>query len=555
MDSLIIIQFVHTFIIFSTFVNYGESILVETKQGKVRGQTEISRSGRNFYAFYGIPYAEPPVGELRLEDPVAAKNWEGILDGTKLPPMCLSSVGFSYIYGQEDCLYLNVYTPKIDKNALLPVFVFIYGGKYMYGHALPDRYGPHYFMDKDIILITFHYRLGPLGFLSTADEVLPGNYGFKDVVEVLRWVQKNIESYGGDKDRVTIGGGSSGGQAAILTLISPLAKGLFHRCITQSGLPQNAEGPDFHRRMTWKFTSFTSCRLENISSSEQLKSCLKKLPAEEIGKNIEKLYTLGTIKPVTMYGPSVENEKVPGAFLVDQPSKLLNGNINIPMILGVNSGEGGMIAIFLYLSENYSRKDVVQELEKNYHTHFPELFFYAKNNENPNLLREKTDRIVNRYFGNTKISENPFAFGQIYTDLFSINLKETVKKYKGLKYVYYYDHRNQESFDKYYGSTSDADLGVLHGDELISMFNWSEAIKPITKGIDLTVSEQVLELWTNFITFGDPNGLGPKIWNPTESSNFSYLHIKNGELKMETELKESEYEFWKFIVEADKINF
>lgn len=148
---------------------------------------------------------------------------------------------------------------QITNESLLPVMVFIYGGRFMFGDALPNKYGAQYFMDKDVILITFHYRVGILGktdnyelisnsvrirkcfriwiharlnfagFLSTEDDAIPGNYGLKDGVAVLRWVQKYIDDFGGDKNRVTLFGGSSGGISVSLTLLSPLAKGIYLR--------------------------------------------------------------------------------------------------------------------------------------------------------------------------------------------------------------------------------------------------------------------------------------------------------------------------------------
>ncbi|XP_065209315.1 juvenile hormone esterase-like isoform X1 [Planococcus citri] len=173
-------------------------LILETKQGSLKGETLLSRGGRPYYAFYSVPYAEPPVGELRFQSPVPPSKWQGVKDATVLPPpcACMSAEDDITIVGEEDCLYLNVYTPKVGNNTLLPVMVFIFGGRYMYGNALPSRYGPQYFMDEDVVLITFHYRLGVLGFLSTEDEVIPGNYGLKDSIAVLQWVQNYIDSYG-----------------------------------------------------------------------------------------------------------------------------------------------------------------------------------------------------------------------------------------------------------------------------------------------------------------------------------------------------------------------
>ncbi|KAK9872455.1 hypothetical protein WA026_017924 [Henosepilachna vigintioctopunctata] len=150
------------------------------KQGVVQGTNRKSYDGRTFSAFEGIPYAKPPVGELRFREPVAAPCWNNVLIANK-SYMCSQLDGTLTVIGTEDCLYLNVYVPKnnIDENDTFDVLVHIHGGSLSIGSAstmsLPD-----YLMDKDLILVAFNYRLGAAGFLSTGDSVMPGNNGLKD---------------------------------------------------------------------------------------------------------------------------------------------------------------------------------------------------------------------------------------------------------------------------------------------------------------------------------------------------------------------------------------
>nr|XP_027226599.1 liver carboxylesterase 2-like [Penaeus vannamei] len=207
--------------------------VVSLPDGRVSGVNERSAKGRDFFAYYGIPYAKPPLDKLKLKDPVRADKWVGTRDGSKMPPPCVQvpvdhvllglPITLDDIVGEEDCLYLNVFTPKKKKpDEKLPVMVYIHGGAFFVGGA--HEYLPHVLMNHDIVLVVIQYRLGTLGFMSTEDMVMPGNFGMKDQVMALRWVQENIHSFGGDADRVTIFGESAGGASVHLHVLSPMSK-------------------------------------------------------------------------------------------------------------------------------------------------------------------------------------------------------------------------------------------------------------------------------------------------------------------------------------------
>ncbi|RXG60242.1 Venom carboxylesterase-6, partial [Armadillidium vulgare] len=189
----------------------------------------------------GIPYAEHPVGKLRFKDPVL-KLLDGVLDGTKMPVSCLQTDFFDIITddtksvtinGREDCLQLNVFTTAPNQQEKLPVMVYIHGGGFISGGA--TYYHPYYLLNRDIVLVVIQYRLGIFGFLSTEDSVIPGNMGLKDQQLALKWVKENIESFGGDSNKITIFGGSAGGASVNYQILSPGSKGLFRRAILQSG--------------------------------------------------------------------------------------------------------------------------------------------------------------------------------------------------------------------------------------------------------------------------------------------------------------------------------
>lgn len=185
-------------------------------QGTLKGLFKKTLNNRWIASFEGIPYAKPPVGENRFKKSIPADPWYGILNATREPPICLQYDFFfepAVLKGSEDCLFINVYTPKLpageEKTELLEVLAFIHGGAFVTGKS--GSYKPFVLLDRNILLVTFNYRLGPLGFLSTEDSVVPGNNGLKDQVLALEWIQKNIAAFGGDPEKVTIAGLSAGG--------------------------------------------------------------------------------------------------------------------------------------------------------------------------------------------------------------------------------------------------------------------------------------------------------------------------------------------------------
>ncbi|XP_069689984.1 juvenile hormone esterase-like isoform X2 [Periplaneta americana] len=200
--------------------------LVSKQEASVQGSQMTSRNGRNFCSFRGMPYAAPPVGPLRFKAPQPVdfwnKKWNATVDG----PMCIQKT--KPIVGQEDCLYLNVYTPLTTFPSVqtFPVIVYFHGGSMEKGSGVSTLYHPKYFLDKDIVLVTINYRLGVFGFISTGDDEAPGNFGLKDQVAALRWVRDNIAELGGDPNKVTLQGQSAGAQSINYHMFSPLSRGL-----------------------------------------------------------------------------------------------------------------------------------------------------------------------------------------------------------------------------------------------------------------------------------------------------------------------------------------
>lgn len=224
---------------------------VVTKQGAVQGL--LSQDGRTVI-FRGVPYAQPPVGELRFRRPQAHQPWEGVRDCTQFGPRCpqadLASMDF---YGREfyddlvppedeDCLYLNIWTPaEAGPASKLPVLFWIHGGAFMHGCSSEKEFDGEGFARKGVILVSVNYRVNAFGFFAHPDleaeteEKVSGNYGILDQTFALRWVKENIAAFGGDPEKVTIAGQSAGCMSVQTIVSSPLSQGLLRGAILQSG--------------------------------------------------------------------------------------------------------------------------------------------------------------------------------------------------------------------------------------------------------------------------------------------------------------------------------
>ncbi len=212
--------------------------IVHTHCGPVKGFHDEN----NTWVWKAIPFAKPPVGELRWKAPQEPEPWEAIRAETEFCERCSQPDPISgKIVGSEDCLYLNVWRPQTEETDL-PVYVWIHGGGNSIGSAVDEMYwGANLASKSKVVYVSMNYRLGPLGWfthpaLRTGDkEDDSGNYGTLDIIQALKWVHSNIEGFGGDPHNVTIAGESAGGINTLSLLLSPLAHGLFHKAISQSG--------------------------------------------------------------------------------------------------------------------------------------------------------------------------------------------------------------------------------------------------------------------------------------------------------------------------------
>ncbi|KAJ8968261.1 hypothetical protein NQ317_005409, partial [Molorchus minor] len=319
-----------------------DEITVTIPNGQILGRERVSRDNSVYYAFQEIPYASPPVGGLRFKDPVPTPSWSGVLDAR-------GDVASNNISQTEDCLYLNVYTPlkpATNYTELLPVLFWIHGGGFIVADGTFSSVNPAYFVDYNIVIVTINYRLGPFGFLTTEDDVIPSNLGLKDQNLALIWASKNIIFFGGDPRKITIAGGSAGAASVGHLLISEKSSGLFRGAILESGtgIASWAHQP-FARYCAYQLGSAINPNFTSDNTSEELlQLLLEASPADIINTTIE-------ITPEMdnqlrnglniIWAPVIDKEDVTSKFVQGpMEENMEKGNFNrVSTLIGFNSEE------------------------------------------------------------------------------------------------------------------------------------------------------------------------------------------------------------------------
>ncbi|XP_042208761.1 cholinesterase 1-like [Homarus americanus] len=507
---------------------------VLTEDGWVTGVRQRSASSRALYAYQGIPFAKPPVGDLRFKDPVPSEPWEGVRDGTKLPEPCLQVSFFMFtsgvrvppekLLGVEDCLYLNVYTP-VDNGpkADLPVMVWIHGGAYFSGST--KEYLPLVILDHDVVLVVIQYRLGVLGFLSTEDSVIPGNFGLKDQTLALKWVQRNINNFGGDKTKVTIFGESAGGASVHFHMLSPKSKGLFSRVIMQSGTAiSNWAIYEKFRELAEEVGVTMKCPAHQ--GSQALLSCLQKVDARQLASLFPD-FMIWWILPV------VFTPRVDGDYLPDEPAKLiLEGRYNkVDLLAGHTSEDGALCSMALW---SFSHLRIA--LEENFTLYGPEIISMTVQDKEDKV--EVSRQLYQHYLGDDMPLDEDHAedLTQLFTDIFFAVPHDLVTQQHarhGLTtYRYVFGYRGEVSFSDNF----DSEVGkhwVPHVDDLYYIFSGGPLLKPhnrarqLTSTQDLKMRSIMSKMWTNFAATGNPTPDGSLgfTWEPATEDNLHYASL------------------------------
>lgn len=455
---------------------------VQLDNGPVTGVRE-----GNLWAFKGIPYAAPPVGDLRWRPPQPVTPWKKARLCQEYGPSCPQPGGGPFYLEvgptSEDCLYLNVWTPARTSSERLPVLVWIHGGSFVTGSGSMAVYSGANLAAKGVVVVTINYRLGPLGFLAhpaltaEAGEGSSGNYGLLDQIAALRWVQRNIAAFGGDPQRVTVFGESAGAISILDLLVSPLAEGLFQRAIVQSGILLDA---GFGVSTTGTLTEAEAAgeqfaqRLGVDSRSDVAAQLRAKTPAELLAAGEdENLLEKGlTWKPV-----------VDGYVLPDLPTKLWLAGKQwpVPLLIGSNADEGNTFLAGLTVS----KEEFVRQMEGIFGPFAEEaLALYPV----------------------TTAADISGAFSRMLTEVgFASTARFAAGVMSEVAPAYLYQFTRVPLGNP---------LGAFHGVEIPYVFGNAGLFTALgeIEEADYRLSEALMGYWTRFAATGDPNGESAVAW-------------------------------------------
>ena len=447
--------------------------------GPVRGYVE---GGIEIYR--GIPYARPPVGELRWKEPGAVQPWQKTLSCTEYRASCpqprISDMEGGEGIGEtsEDCLYLNIWSPAKQPKEGLPVMVWIHGGAFMTGAGSQPGYQGTRVAGKGAVVVTFNYRLGPFGFLShpalsrESANGVSGNYGLYDQIEALRWVRKNIAAFGGDPARVTIFGESAGAMSVGYLLLSPLAKGLFHRAIMESGAPTGQRHIMPGARGSLDQALETGKKLAanlGCAGEKDIAAAMRGKTTDEImeaaRQSVDFIFRSGGLT----FAPVID-----GRLLPAPPEELLaKGKYHhVPVLIGTNRDEASVFIRDL-TSADYGKwiKAEFRDRSKEIFTSFP--------------VNDEEDMAV---------SANRFLTALWFTEPARF-MARSIAARGGNAYLYHFTHMPR------YGLATE--LGAFHGQEIEFVFGDLASI--LATDDDRALSAAMMDYWTNFARTGDPN--------------------------------------------------
>jgi para-nitrobenzyl esterase len=488
-------------IVFATFMSFERVACADpakTEGGLVQGTVEAGLS-----LYRGIPYAAPPLGDLRWRAPQPAQKWDGIKAASEFGRACIQSnpAMTGLPAPSEDCLYLNIWTPAKRAEERLPVMVWIHGGGFVAGATVEQLYHGEHLAKKGVVVVTIGYRLGLLGFLAHPglsaenDRRVSGNYGLLDMIAALQWVQRNISTFGGNPKRVTIFGESAGAIAVSMLCASPLAKDLFHGAISQSGGSfgpiRSGGGPGENMQSladaerageTWALKAGASSVAD-----------LRRLPADKL---IVSTPGQGGVAWPVMDGWIIPN---------DQYKLYQAGRYNdTPILVGYNSDEGATFP-GARTSEAY-----IESVRQRY-SNFAEklLALYPAGEGNP----ARTARDLQR---DTAFGWHTWTWVRLQS-----------KKGKTKAFLYYFDHHPE-----YPAGSPKAGYGAAHSDEMPLVFQqFGLPGRPQASVIDQVMSEIITTYWTNFAKTGDPNGAGLPNWPAFSNAKPQAMHFIAGKAK------------------------
>ncbi len=463
-------------------------LIVKIGSGKVRGTI----SG-DLAIFKGVPYAAPPVGNLRWRPPQPVKPWTGVRAATAYGHDCMqlpfpNDAAPLRTQPSEDCLYLNVWVPRNRSTKPLPVMFWIYGGGFVNGGSSPAPYDGSHFAEKGVVFVSFNYRLGRFGFFAfpaLLKESGPvGNYALMDQIAALKWVQRNIAAFGGDPNQVTIFGESAGGRSVNMLVTSPEAKGLFARAMIESGGgrnnllpadPLNQPGPN--GRPSTVQTGINFARSMGIHGTDaKALAKLRALPAEKIVNGIN-MATMA--RQADTYSGAI----LDGAIVPRSPESAYKNCQQNPVaaVVGANSADLG-----------FSSAKTVDEIFARFGTDAAEArrAFHVKPSDSVSEVAQQVGRVQTMIEPARFVAQRVAACGQH-------------------SYEYRFSYVATPLRKKLSGAPHSSEIPYVF--DTIRKSSWGNLGKGLTAE-DLKIAAQMNSYWANFAKTGDPNGPGLPHW-------------------------------------------
>lgn len=480
----------------STSGKWQASPIVSTNEGKVQGAFEDS-----VYRFKGIPFAAPPTGKNRWRSPQPPLSWDGVRDAKHYKTLALQvqypagSFFKQPNYPQsEDCLHLNIWTPSLDNSNRLPVMVWIHGGYFNYGGGALPNYNGNNLAKHKVVVVTFNYRLGVLGFLAHPElskesaHGVSGNYGLLDQVAALQWIQNNIASFGGDPENVTVFGESAGSWSISLLLCSPLAKGLFHRAIGQSGA---STGP----------TPFLKAAKNGKKAGEDVGAKFSKAAGVNTLEELRAL-PFATIEEAAKTSGFYTEPYIDGWLLPDEPRFIMErgAQLPIPILIGSNKDEATT-----FIDPNQvptTVEDFKQDLVRRYGTLSSRLLEAYPVEGAEDILQAHLNRLGDQ--------------------LFTLSMRHWAERSCTANtptYLYY--------FTRVPNIPKKAYFGAYHGAEIPYVFdNLSKIpVDGIFNTTDQELADHIIAYWVNFAYHGNPNGDHLPNWPKYEQASAHYMDL------------------------------
>jgi len=473
----------------------GRCVDAQILTAKVTGGTVQGVLNSNIVSFKGIPFAAPPIGELRWRPPQPVINWPNVKQANSFAPGCMQDPAMAVMFGapplvKEDCLYLNVWTPAHSANERLPVMVWIHGGAFTAGMTSIPLYDGTHLAQKGVVLVSIAYRVGPFGFLATqqlAQETGKGsgNYGLLDMIAALRWVKKNIEAFGGDTSRVTLFGESAGGIAVSMLAASPLAKGLFQRAISESGgyfQPPKYADEGGQNGMPEKLAEKQGSDFLSTLGTTDVRAA-RTLSAELVQKEAGPALS-------ARFWPVYDGYVLPGDVYDLYQGKHFN---DTPILIGTNSDEGALFA-----RPGVTTASFTGEVREGYDAK-ASLILAAY----PNSTDTDAATSSKNLFRDTAFAWPTWAWARLQS-----------RVSKNPAYVYYFDHRSPLTPD-----------GATHGAEMRFVFGNFDPRTGPPSAADLALADKISSYWVNFAKTGDPNAAGLPGWPAFDETTQQVLYI------------------------------